>query len=55
MVFRHKIKIILEMIKFEHTIFALPFAYLGMVLGAGGFPNLSTFVWITLAMVSTRT
>lgn len=55
MVFRHKIKTILEMIKFEHTIFALPFAYLGMVLGAGGFPNLSTFVWITLAMVSTRT
>lgn len=54
MVFTKKIKTILEMIKFEHTIFALPFAYLGMVIGAGGFPNLSTFLWITLAMVGAR-
>lgn len=42
------------MIKFEHTIFALPFAYLGMVLGAGGLPGLSSFVWITCAMVGAR-
>jgi 4-hydroxybenzoate polyprenyltransferase len=54
MVFTKKIKTILEMIKFEHTVFALPFAYLGMVIGAGGFPNLSTFLWITLAMVGAR-
>lgn len=45
----------LEMIKFEHTVFALPFAYLGMVLAAGGLPDLGTFVWITLAMASART
>jgi len=54
MVFTKKIKTILEMIKFEHTVFALPFAYLGMVIGAKGFPNLSTFLWITLAMVGAR-
>ena len=49
-----KAKQILEMIKFEHTIFALPFAYLGMVLGARGFPDFYTFFWITLAMVGAR-
>jgi 4-hydroxybenzoate polyprenyltransferase len=43
------------MIKFEHTIFALPFAYLGMILGAKGLPDLSTFILITLAMVGART
>ena len=45
----------LDMIKFEHTIFALPFAYLGMVLAAGGWPGFAPFFWITLAMVSART
>ena len=54
MAFTKKINLILKMIKFEHTIFALPFAYLGMVIGARGFPNLSTFLWITLAMVGAR-
>lgn len=59
-----KIRTFLEMIKFEHTIFALPFAYLGMVLawaetdaparlGAGGL--LWQFVWITVAMAGART
>jgi 4-hydroxybenzoate polyprenyltransferase len=43
------------MIKFEHTIFALPFAYLGMILGARGFPDLTTFLLITLAMIGART
>jgi 4-hydroxybenzoate polyprenyltransferase len=43
------------MIKFEHTIFALPFAYLGMILGARGLPDLPTFILITLAMVGART
>ena len=42
------------MIKFEHTIFALPFAYLGMVLGANGVPDFYTFFWITVAMVGAR-
>lgn len=54
----NKIKIFLEMIKFEHTIFALPFAYLGMILGSyekfNHFPTLWQFFWITLAMVGAR-
>lgn len=53
-----KIKIILEMIKFEHTVFALPFAFLGAVLGSllinGTWPTASQWVWITLAMVGAR-
>ena len=44
----------LEMIKIEHTLFALPFAFLGAVLAAGGFPTLRQLVWITLAMVGAR-
>jgi 4-hydroxybenzoate polyprenyltransferase len=45
----------LDMIKFEHTIFALPFAYLGMVLAAVGIPTAHDFIWITVAMASART
>lgn len=45
----------LDMIKFEHTIFALPFAYLGMVLAAAGLPSLHDVLWITVAMASART
>ncbi|MCL4506782.1 MAG: putative 4-hydroxybenzoate polyprenyltransferase [Chloroflexi bacterium] len=45
----------LDLIKFEHTVFALPFAYLGMVLAAHGLPTLSQFFWITVAMASART
>lgn len=45
----------LELIKFEHTIFALPFAYLGMLLAADGFPGWAKFLWITLAMAAART
>lgn len=45
----------LEMIKFEHTIFALPFAYLGMVLAARGWPTWHQFIWITIAMIAART
>lgn len=50
-----KIRAFLELIKFEHTIFALPFAYLGMVLAARGWPGWWTFFWITVAMVAART
>lgn len=53
-----KIAIILEMIKFEHTIFVLPFAYLGSLLGSietfGYLPTWSQVGWITLAMVGAR-
>lgn len=45
----------LELIKFEHTIFALPFAYLGMLLAAGGLPSWYQFFWITVAMAAART
>ncbi|MCA0455825.1 MAG: putative 4-hydroxybenzoate polyprenyltransferase [Chloroflexi bacterium] len=50
-----KIKVFLDLIKFEHTIFALPFAYLGTVLAAGGLPTFHQFFWVTLAMASART
>lgn len=43
------------MIKFEHTIFALPFAYLGAFLAVGGVPTGYQFIFITLAMVGART
>ncbi len=45
----------LELIKFEHTIFALPFAYLGMLLAANGRPTWAQFLWITIAMAAART
>src|SRR6056297_2704981 len=45
----------LAFVKFEHTLFALPFAYAGMTLAAGGWPGAATFAWITLAMVGART
>ncbi len=45
----------LNLIKFEHTIFALPFAYLGMLLAAEGWPSWSQFFWITIAMAAART
>jgi 4-hydroxybenzoate polyprenyltransferase len=50
-----RIRDFLELIKFEHTIFALPFAYLGMLLAAGGWPTWREFVWITVAMAAART
>lgn len=49
-----KISILYEAIKFEHTIFALPFAYLGMILAARGLPTGWQVLWITLAMVGAR-
>ncbi len=45
---------VLEMIKFEHTVFALPFAFLGMVLAAEGWPSWRTVLWIVVAMVGAR-
>ena len=44
----------LEMIKIEHTLFALPFALLGAVLAARGIPTAWQIVWITIAMVGAR-
>ena len=42
------------MIKFEHTLFALPFAFLGAILAANGLPTWWQILWITLAMVGAR-
>jgi len=50
-----KIKLFFELVKFEHTIFALPFAYLGMILAARGWPTAAQLGWITLAMIGART
>ena len=52
-VFRN-VRITLEMIKIEHTLFALPFAFLGAVLAAAGLPAPKQLLWITLAMVGAR-
>jgi 4-hydroxybenzoate polyprenyltransferase len=49
-----KLKTTLEMIKFEHTLFALPFAFLGAVLAADGLPNWRQILWITVAMFGAR-
>jgi len=46
---------VLDAIKFEHTVFALPFAYIAMVLAAGGWPGGRTLGWVTAAMVGART
>ncbi|MGB7926064.1 MAG: UbiA-like polyprenyltransferase [Pyrinomonadaceae bacterium] len=48
------IRTTLEMIKIEHTLFALPFAFLGAVLAAKGLPTAQQLIWITLAMVGAR-
>lgn len=53
-----KIRFFLEMIKFEHTIFALPYAYIGMIMASfykyGTWSGWRTFFWITMAMVGAR-
>lgn len=52
-----KIKSLLEMIKFSHTIFAFPFALIGMVLAAnanGEMPSVAQLFWICMAMVGAR-
>ena len=49
-----KLKTTLAMIKFEHTLFALPFAFLGAVLAAEGLPSWRQILWITVAMFGAR-
>jgi len=51
-----KLRIVLEMVKIEHTIFALPFALLGAILAvrSRGLPQPSQIAWILLAMVGAR-
>ena len=52
--FLQKLRTTLDMIKFEHTIFALPFAFLGAVLAANGLPAWPQILWITVAMIGAR-
>jgi 4-hydroxybenzoate polyprenyltransferase len=50
----HKLKVTLEMIKFEHTVFALPFALIGALLAGNGIPTGWQTAWIVAAMVGAR-
>ena len=54
MPFFKRLRITLEMIKFEHTVFALPFALLSAILAAGGWPEAPKLFWILMAMVGAR-
>jgi len=49
-----RLSLILGMIKFEHSLFALPFAFMGAFLAARGLPRGGTCLWILLAMVGAR-
>jgi 4-hydroxybenzoate polyprenyltransferase len=44
-----------SLVKFEHTVFALPFAYVGAFLALDGYPGTANLIWLTLAMVGART
>ncbi|MDE2180884.1 MAG: putative 4-hydroxybenzoate polyprenyltransferase [candidate division NC10 bacterium] len=43
-----------DLVKFSHTVFALPFAFMGAILAARGVPSPPTLLWIVLAMVGAR-
>ena len=49
------IQVFFREIKLEHSLFALPFAYLGLFLAEGGWPRAGIFFWVTAAMISFRT
>ena len=44
-----------SLVRIEHTVFALPFAYVGAFLALDGWPGLANLVWVTVAMVGART
>ena len=50
----HYPRLFLSLVKFEHTIFALPFAYIGAFLAVSGVPGAADLLWITVAMVGAR-
>jgi 4-hydroxybenzoate polyprenyltransferase len=49
------VQLVLREIRVEHTLFALPFAYVGALFAARGLPTLYEFGWITLAVLGART
>jgi 4-hydroxybenzoate polyprenyltransferase len=50
----HNLRVTLEMIKWEHSIFALPFALCGAILAASGLPSAHQLLWIVIAMIAAR-
>ncbi len=50
----HNLRVTLEMIKWEHSVFALPFALCGAMLAAGGFPPVHQLFWNIVAMIAAR-
>jgi 4-hydroxybenzoate polyprenyltransferase len=50
----HNLRVTLEMIKWEHSIFALPFALCGAMLAASGMPTAHQLLWIVIAMIAAR-
>src|SRR5215469_15121986 len=54
MIVLRNLQVTLEMIKWEHSVFALPFALSGAMLAAGGWPSVHDLLWIIIAMVSAR-
>jgi 4-hydroxybenzoate polyprenyltransferase len=44
-----------SLVRIEHTVFALPFAYVGALLAVDAWPGLANMVWVTVAMVGART
>lgn len=50
-----KLTVLLEMIKFKHTVFAMPFALIGAFLAGRGVPGWWTLLWVVIAMVGART
>src|SRR5579872_2421455 len=49
------LRLFLREIRIEHTLFALPFAYVGALLAARGLPTFHALLWITLAVLGART
>lgn len=51
----HCLRLFLRDIRIEHTLFGLPFAYVGAVMGARGLPTVTQLFWITIAVAGART
>src|SRR3954452_17865698 len=49
-----RLAFVLEAVRIQESLFALPFAYVGMLLAARGLPSLHSFIWVTLAMIGAR-
>lgn len=50
----HKVRVVLEMIRFSHSVFALPFALMAMLIAAGGWPSGRVIFWVILACFFAR-